>query len=751
MADTAVLICRGCDIGSALDVPALERVATDHEGVAQCRSVPCLCDERGEQELLACLSPETKVLVVAACSSRFHTRRFSFPSCRTERVSLRELVVWSHEANHEDTQMLAEDSLRMGLVRSQKAMPLPPEGLSAERSLLVVGGGPAGIAAACGAAKAGYRVVLVEKEAALGGWHRVWQRTLPSRPPYRDLETGQLEPLLRELEAEPRIITHLSASVTRIAGQPGQFDVELDVAGKKVQERVGAVVQATGWKPYDAARLSELGYGRCKDVITSTELERQLAEGPAHRPSDGKRAERIAFVQCAGSRDPQHLAYCSHVCCRVTLKQALWARELAPECTVYVLAKDVRTPGLHEDFYRRAQEDPGILFTKAEVTDVSSLGPEGIRIEARDRLLGEEASGGSIELAVDLVVLATGMVPVSADGEALRELRDARKALAAGTGSQDAASERVSKLAEHEGTELLNLAYRQGPDLPVLRYGFPDSHFICFPYESRRTGIYVAGCARAPNDLVGSRVDGEGAALKAIQAIEHASTGETMHPRWGDPSRPVFSLQRCTQCKRCTEECPFGTLDEDEKGTPQLNPSRCRRCGICLGACPERVVAFADYSIDIVSSMIKAVHVPDEFEEKPRILVLLCENDAYPALEMAGLHRRQHSAFVRTIPVRCLGSVNVVWIADALAQGFDGVLLLGCKPGEDSQCHFIRGSDLMGTRSENVKQKLQQLALENERVRVDHVALSDYLTVPRLIDGFVERIQELGMNPFKGV
>ncbi len=222
-----------------------------------------------------------------------------------------------------------------------------------------------------------------------------------------------------------------------------------------------------------------------------------------------------------------------------------------------------------------------------------------------------------------------------------------------------------------------------------------------------------------------------------------------MHPRWGDISPPTFNLQRCTQCKRCTEECPFGTLDEDEKCTPKPNPGRCRRCGICLGACPERIISYADYSVDMVVRMIKAIEVPDEFEEKPRILILLCENDAYPALELAGFHRLRYSSYVRAISVRCLGAINVVWLSDALARGFDGILLLGCKPGEQTQCHYTRGSDLLATRSENVKQKLKQLALEDERVRVEHVALSDYLTLPALIDGFVKRIEDLGPNPFK--
>ena len=104
---------------------------------------------------------------------------------------------------------------------------------------------------------------------------------------------------------------------------------------------------------------------------------------------------------------------------------------------------------------------------------------------------------------------------------------------------------------------------------------------------------------------------------------------------------------------------------------------------------------------------------------------------------------------MRAIPVRCLGAINIVWLSDAFARGFDGVLLLGCKPGADTQCHYTRGSDLLATRSENVKQKLKQMALEDQRLRVEHVALGDYLTLPGVIDSFVKQIEALGPNPFK--
>ena len=130
--------------------------------------------------------------------------------------------------------------------------------------------------------------------------------------------------------------------------------------------------------------------------------------------------------------------------------------------------------------------------------------------------------------------------------------------------------------------------------------------------------------------------------------------------------------------------------------------------------------------------------------------MLACENDAYPALDMIGIDRLSYNAWVRVIPMRCLGSLNLIWIADSLSKGIDGILLLGCVFGDDYQCHFMRGSELADIRLSKVSETLDRLALESERVRLEQISIMDYKKLPALMDEFVEKLEEFGPNPYKG-
>jgi quinone-modifying oxidoreductase subunit QmoB len=744
-----VYICGGCGIGDSINAEKLAKLAVREYKAPVARVHQFLCGQEGIETVRKDLQDgAADAVVLAACSPRVKAEAFTFgPGVVLERVNIREHVTWCQEPKAEDTQMAAEDYLRMGIVKVQKSEPPEPLSDAISKRLLVVGGGVTGVTAALEAAAAGYEVTLVEKQPRLGGFAATLKRRFPVAPPFEQSASDGFAAKIQEISYHPKIQVLTSARILKTEGQPGMFDVTVETPAGASTIRAGAILMATGWKPYDAAKLPHLGYGASPDVVTGAELEKMAPAGPVARPSDGKPVESVLFVQCAGSRDKEHLSYCSSVCCMATLKQIGYIREQSPEALAYVVYKDMRTPGLHERFYRAAQDHPLNFLTKGEVTSVGS-GPGGkLAVTMKGTLLGD-----AVTVNVDLVVLATGMVPNSADGEAIRALEDAEvRSVKADSETQRAeAARKATELQAHKGTEILRLTYRQGPDLPVLHHGFPDSHFVCFPYETRRTGIYAAGAVRAPMDSSHASEDALGAALKAIQSMELAARGQAVHPRAGDASYPSFLLQRCTQCKRCTEECPFGTLDEDEKGTPNPNPYRCRRCGICLGACPERIISFRNYSVDMIASMIKAIEVPEEDEEKPRILAFVCENDAYPAFDLAGLHRMRYDPSVRVIPLRCLGSLNIVWIADALSRGIDGVMLIGCKFGDDYQCHYIRGSELANRRMENVKETLQRLQLESTRLELTQLAINEYGKLPGLINGFVDRIREMGPNPYKG-
>ena len=749
MQHIGVFLCSGCGIGEALDVAALEKTAKE-EKAALCTTHPCLCSPEGVAAVRAAIDDGAiDGVLLAACSPRAKVHEFSFDPLKVavERVSLREQVVWSQPPNHEDTQMLADDLLRMGIAKlTTMALPVP---FSAEISdtVLVVGGGVAGLEAARAAAAAGHEVVIVESAATLGGRMAGVAQLLPESPPYDVLHPNRTGELIAKVQGDARITVHTNARITSITGQPGQFVVTVATSSSESKFVAGAIVQATGARPYDAGKLPHLGYGQSPNVITSAQLDDLLAKGTLQRPGDGGVPKRILFVQCAGSRDPNHLPYCSAECCGTTLRQVATIHHLHPEVETAVVYRDMRTPGQLERFYLAVQSQPNTMLTRGEVERVSGNGHGPLAVQVRESLLGD-----NVTLEADLVVLAVGMVPNAADGEAVRALHDAQIRAEKGdseTQRRDAAA-LVEQLAHHQGTEILHLDYRQGPDMPVLKYGFPDSHFICFPYETRRTGIYAAGTVRAPMDPPQAAEDGWGAAMKAIQCIEAAKRGAAVHPRSGDLGMPDFFLQRCTQCKRCTEECPFGTLNEDVKGTPQLNPLRCRRCGICMGACPERIISFPDYGVDRISAMIKAMSVPEEFEEKPRIVALMCENDALPALEQAAAQRTPWSPWIRVIPLRCLGSMNIVWIADALSRGIDGLLLVGCKSGDDYQCHYVRGSQLAQTRLGNVQETLTRLALEPERIKVVELSHNEFARIPEIFNSFAAEIEGLGANPMKG-
>ena len=744
-------ICTGCGIGDTLEIEALSKVASS-EMKMECKTHQAFCSADGRALIEGDINDGVNTVVVVACSPRVMQDEFNFGDDKiTIRGNIREQVVWSkgEDADPEYLQEEASDYVRMACTQAQKSeLPEPFALEMLNKGILVMGGGIAGLTAAKEAAATGYEVTLVEKADILGGKAVNWRQSFPTKSPWTDMETPIVNDLIQAVQDADNITVKTGTEVARIFGAPGDYSVSFKEDGTKSDwdapakvgvdeqdaidkgtmedpnagishymadnpdaEKYGAVVLATGWVPADVSEYEHLGVSS-QNVLTNAEFEAMAGKGKITRPSDGKPVESVAFIQSpGGAGHDKDFPYCNSVTSLVALKQAKYVREDNPNGKAYILYQHMRTPGNMELFYKAAQNDDGIFLTKANVMKVEEGSDGSLTVEVEDTLLNENFS-----LNVDMVVLAAGMVPTTKD------------------------------------ENVINLAYRQGPALTDLDLfdGYADSHFICFPYETRRTGVYACGGVRKATTIDETIDDATGAALKAIQCIESADRGVAVHPRSGDKTYPEFFMQRCTLCKRCTEECPFGAIDDDEKGTPLPNPTRCRRCGTCMGACPERIIGFKDYNVDMIGSMLKAIEVPDDDEDKLRFVAFVCENDAYPAVDMAAMRRLGISNLVRIISVRCLGSINVVWIKDAMSAGMDGVILLGCQYGDDYQCHFVKGSELADKRMVNVAETMGSLGLEVERVSVKQVAINEYHKIPEIINGFVEEIKEMGPNPFKG-
>jgi quinone-modifying oxidoreductase subunit QmoA len=248
-----------------------------------------------------------------------------------------------------------------------------------------------------------------------------------------------------------------------------KFDaIDLAMPPQDLSFDASCVVWATGWKPYDAARIQNLGFGKYKNVVTNVMFERLAAldgpnKGKLLRPSDGKEAKRVVFVQCAGSRDEDHLPYCSTVCCTASLKHACYVRDAYPDSKVEIFYIDLRVAGTAEDFLARVQADQGVAFNKGKVGQILENPDTGDLTVVAEDIAGTSKNK---RVEADLVVLATGLVP-----------------------------------------ELVDVTLPDG--ITKDEHGFLVSN--------RPGGLMAVGCARAPSDVVRTVQDATAAAARAMQ------------------------------------------------------------------------------------------------------------------------------------------------------------------------------------------------------------------------------------------
>lgn len=370
--------------------------------------------------------------------------------------------------------------------------------VNSEKPILVIGGGIAGMTAALEAAEIGCAVILVEKEATLGGRVLRTHRYFPKMcPPACGFEIN-----VQRMKKNPRIVVYTRAEVTAVMGEAGAFRACIRIEprpetekgslncsiseglcdfssadlnrGTSIEERyveAAAIIVATGWQPYEAERLERLGFNRCENVITNAMMERLAAkDGPTggviRRPSDDTAPSSVAFVQCAGSRDDDHLPYCSAVCCMAALKQARYLLEQNDETKITIFYIDIRTIGRHERFYYDLLETNKVTFIKGKVAEITeNRDGRGLTLSVEDTLSGQKH-----QPLFDMVVLSTGIVP--------------------------------------NGT-----AFENTFPLQRDRYGFIDG-------ASQTEGVFAAGCAKHPCDVSRTVKDAAGAALKAVQCLK---------------------------------------------------------------------------------------------------------------------------------------------------------------------------------------------------------------------------------------
>ncbi len=416
---------------------------------------------------------------------------------------------------------------------------------STSSAILVVGGGISGLTAALEAAEVGKDVILVEKSPTLGGRVAQLNQYFPKLcPPSCGLEINY-----RRIKENRKIRTYTMTTVKSVTGNRGNYEVTLECKPRYVNSncaacgtcgpsiadeidnefnfgmdkcnaiylphemaypqryvvnkealseesiaaikenpckfggidldmqvetktiKVASIIWATGWVPYDPSKIDNLKYDSSDAIITNMEMERLAApNGPTAgkivRPGDAKEPESFAFVQCAGSRDENHLEYCSHICCMATFKQMSYIRAQYPEAKIYVFYIDLRTPGKYEKFRESRMADENATFIKGKVADIIAEADGGVTVVAEDAVSGQKKSQ-----KVDMAILATGMQPSF-------------------------------------GLE----------DTPVELKTDANGFIISEPEK----GIFAAGCAKKPSDVVTTTQNSTAAALKAIQASRRA-------------------------------------------------------------------------------------------------------------------------------------------------------------------------------------------------------------------------------------
>jgi len=336
--------------------------------------------------------------------------------------------------------------------------------------------------------------------------------------------------------------------------------IDYDMQPEIVEEKVGAIVVATGYDLYPKENLTEYGYGEDYDIITSLEFERMLsASGPTGgkiiKPSTGKEPKKVVFVQCAGSRDKNHMPYCSSICCMYTAKHALLYKHAVHDGEAYIFYIDIRATGKgYEEFIARVMEEERINYIRGKVAKIYREGDK-IKVWGIDTLTGKK-----VEIDADLVVLAMAVV-------GKEETRDIAKLL---------------KVAVGEGNFL------------------KEAHPKLKPVESLSRGIYFAGCAQSPKDIPATVAQASATASKVLAMFSRDKLEK-------DPMVAVVDEEHCSGCGICISVCPYGAMQRQPSGKAKCIEALCEGCGTCAAACPSNNIEMKNSSDEQIKKMVEVV------------------------------------------------------------------------------------------------------------------------------------------------
>ncbi len=335
-----------------------------------------------------------------------------------------------------------------------------------------------------------------------------------------------------------------------------------DMEDETIEEEVGAVIVATGYELYPKEKLIEYGSGNYPDVINGLQFERLLSasgptEGEILRPSDKKIPKRVAFISCAGSRDPEyHLPYCSRICCMYNVKHAFLYKENVPDGEAIVFNIDVRTSGKdYEEFFTRAKDEENILYLRGK--------PSRIIKEGNDLVVWSvnTLTGKHIRVKCDLVVLSTAIVPSLEATELSKQLR-----------------------------------------IPVNVNGmFNEVHPKLRPVESIVPGFFLAGCCHSPKDIPDSVAQASAAASKVLEMFSQKELSL-------EPLIASVDDELCSACRICISACPYEAREFDEENDiVAVNEVLCACCGSCVSACPSGASQQKNLSDNQISKMVEVI------------------------------------------------------------------------------------------------------------------------------------------------